>query len=191
MKVSGVSLVHVEENFHVTLMDSTGAAIGPSNPLPTTSSGGGGSSHVIIDSQTAGLALAANQQSNALTDEELRLSAVEVVDAPTSITPKAVTATASGETVIITPSSGNAVRLWWYNLSANPNNSAHAVVGLRFGTGAEDFYRTALSQYGAATAHSFKAGKSYYQGGTNEPLILNSDVAQTIYVNIDFEEVTP
>lgn len=105
------------------------------------------------------------------------------------IVPLHVTAVSSGETLILTPTSGKSIRLWWYNIGADPANSAKVVVGLRFGSGGTDFYKTGLSQYGAATAHSFKAGKSYYQGGVDEALYINMSAAQTVYVNIDYEIV--
>lgn len=108
------------------------------------------------------------------------------------IAAKSVTATASGTTLIASPSVGsNAIRLWWYNLSADPANGAHVVAGLRFGIAGTDFYKAKLSQYGAATAHSFKSGRSYLQGAVGEGLYVNLDLSQTVYVNIDYEEVTP
>lgn len=112
-----------------------------------------------------------------------------VVDSESPIIPFSKTITLANTTVIVGPNSGKSIRLWWYNISANPGNSQNSVVSLRFGTGGVDFYKTALSQYGAATAHSFKAGKSYYQGPVDTALYINCDVAQTIYVNIDYEEV--
>ncbi len=108
-----------------------------------------------------------------------------------AITPKHVTANTTGETTIITPTSGNAIRLWWYNIAADPANTGHVTIGLRFGTGNTDFYKVGLSQYGAATAHSFKSGKSFHQGAVDQPLLINLSGNQTTYVNIDYEEVTP
>ncbi len=115
-----------------------------------------------------------------------------VVEGNVGVTPLHKTATDSGNTSVIAPSDGTkAIRLWWYNLGADPGNSAHVVAALRFGAAGTDFYKTALSQYGAATAHSFKAGLSYHQGAAGEALFINLNVAQTVYCNIDYEEVTP
>lgn len=112
-----------------------------------------------------------------------------VTEAAASIIAKAVEAPDAGPTTIATPAAGKAIRLWWYNIGAHPTNSAPVVVALRFGNAGTDFYKTALSQYGAATAHSFKSGKSFVQGAVDQPLVLNKDVPQMVYVNIDYEEV--
>lgn len=112
-----------------------------------------------------------------------------VDDAEGAITPLHLTVSASGETSIVQPASGKSIRLWWYNIGADPANSANVVASFRFGTGGTDFFKTGLSQYGAASGHSFKAGKSYYQGGVDESLYVNLSAAQTVYVNIDYEEI--
>ena len=106
-----------------------------------------------------------------------------------AITAKAVTATASGTTTLHTPSAGNAIRLWWYNMGCNPDAGASVVVGLRWTTGGTDFFSTKLSQYGGQISHSFKAGRSYVQGGVDEALVANLDSAQTVYFNFDYEEI--
>lgn len=108
-----------------------------------------------------------------------------------AVTPKSVAASAAGANLIVTPSAGKAVRLWWYNIGAHPSNGAHVVAGLRFTASGVDFFNTALSQYGASASHSFKAGKSYHQGGADESLYVNLSTAQTVFCNIDYEEVTP
>lgn len=108
------------------------------------------------------------------------------------IAAKSVTATASGTTLIASPSVGtNAIRLWWYNLGANPDNGASVVAGLRWTTGGTDFFVTKLSQYGGQIAHSFKSGRSYIQGAAGEGLYVNLSATQTVYCNIDYEEITP
>lgn len=112
--------------------------------------------------------------------------------APGSVTPKKLKAIASGESVVVAPAAGNAIRLWWYSLCAKATNGAEVEVGLRFGAGQTDFFQASLSQYGGIFSHSFKAGENaYHQGGVDQPLIVNLDSAQTVYVNIDYEEVTP
>lgn len=114
---------------------------------------------------------------------------VEITDS--AIIPRHVTTASAGETVIATPAAGKAIRLWWYSLTANADNSATVVAGLRFGTGGTDFFKQSLSKYGQGTAHSFKSGASFHQGAVNQPLIVNLDSAQIVYANIDYEEVTP
>ena len=114
---------------------------------------------------------------------------VSVVDSEGAITPIAVTATAAGTAVCITPSSGKAIRLWWYNVGAHPSNTAPVLAGLRFGIGGTDFFKAALSQYGASASHSFKAGKSYYQGPVDTPLYINLNTAQTVLGNFDYQEI--
>ena len=126
-----------------------------------------------------------------LTREELDLAPV-VVDEPEGlIIAKSGQTNSAGPFSVATPGAGKAIRLWWYNIGAHPDNGATAVVSLRFGAAGVDFYKTALSKYGAATAHSFKSGKSYVQGDVDQPLVLILDVAQQVYINIDYEEVTP
>jgi len=117
------------------------------------------------------------------------IDALPTAEVERPIIPKSVKTSSAGTTLIAAPTSGKSIRLWWYNISANPSNSANVEASLRFTTTGLDFYKTSLSQYGAATAHSFKAGDAYYQGGVNESLYLNLDNAQTVYVNIDYEEV--
>lgn len=112
-----------------------------------------------------------------------------VIADESEITPLHKTFTSSGATIFVTPAAGKRIRLWWYNLGADPANGAHVIAALRFGVAGTDFYKTALSQYGAATAHSFKAGRSYHQGAVDESLYVNLSAAQTVYGNIDYEEV--
>lgn len=108
-----------------------------------------------------------------------------------AITAKNVIATLSGDTTVHTPTAGKKIRLWWYNMAAHPANAGHVIAALKFAAGGIPFNRTPLSQYGAATAHSFKSGRSYVEGAVNEALIVNLDSANPVYVNVDFEEVTP
>jgi hypothetical protein len=117
---------------------------------------------------------------------------VQAVDITENVTiARHVTVAAAEETIVVTPASGKAIRLWWYSVTASANNTSMVVVGLRFGAGGTDFFRTSLSMHGQGMAHSFRAGHSYYQGAVNQALIVNLDSAQTIFVNIDYQEVTP
>lgn len=130
-------------------------------------------------------------QTDSLTDAELRASNVGVDVSEAGITPKSATATTSGTTTIVTPSSGKAIRLYWFELSARSTNSAAVVAGLRWTTGGADFFQDDFSQYGGKVSHSYKGGRSYTQGGADEALVINLSASQTVYVNIDYEEVTP
>lgn len=109
-----------------------------------------------------------------------------------AIIPIHKTANTIGDTAAIVPSAPEkAIRLWWYNLGADPANGGHVVAALKFGAGGTPFYKTGLSQYGAATAHSFKAGRSFFQGAAGETLFVNLSAPQTVYGNFDYEEVAP
>jgi hypothetical protein len=133
---------------------------------------------------------------NTVGAESVHSEAVTLVDTSgaaitRTVTPKAVTCSSSGNNLLLAPASGKAIRIWWYYLGADPANSANVTAALRFATGGTDFFKTSLSQYGAAVSHSFKAGQSYYQGAADESLYANLGAAQTVYVNFDYEEVTP
>ena len=108
-----------------------------------------------------------------------------------AVTPETVTASATGETTVVSPSAGKAIRLWWFHLQAKSTNSAEVTASLRFGSGSADFFTTDLSQYGGGIAHNYKAGRGYHQGAADQPLIVNLSAAQTVYANVDYEEITP
>lgn len=107
------------------------------------------------------------------------------------ITPKHVRTAVMGNTLIVAPASGKAIRLWWHSVTAHADNSATVVAGLRFGPSGTDFWAQSLSKYGQGAAHGYKSGDAYYQGGVDQILYVNLDAAQLVYVNIDYEEVTP
>lgn len=123
-----------------------------------------------------------------LTDAELRASAVVVSTERDSVTAKSVTTDNAGDKVIVSPSSGKKIRLYWYSMAANPGNAGHNVVGFKFGTN-DEFVSVPLSQYGAAFAHSFRAGESYVEGAADEDLIMTLSDAYEITANVDYEEV--
>jgi len=159
-------------------------------------SSAGTPSHVVLPDTQVGLTRAELDSAPVIVDTGITQPTTPndvqpVTESAASIIAKAVDAPNAATTTIATPASGKAIRLWWYNIGAHPTNTAPVVVSLRFGDAGTDFYKTALSQYGAATAHSFKSGKSFVQGAVDQPLVLNKDVAQMVYVNIDYEEVTP
>lgn len=113
---------------------------------------------------------------------------------PTSVSEDAVTAfslttSSSGTTNVKAPASGKSIRLYWWGLSASPTNSAAVIAGLRWTAGGTNFVTVPLSQYGGIFAHGYKGGRSYVQGGVDEALVLSLDSAQTVSINIDYEEV--
>lgn len=105
--------------------------------------------------------------------------------------PISVTATDADNTVVHAPAAGNAVRLWWYQMSARSTNSAEVVAGLRFGDAGTLFGTTPLSQFGGSIAHHFRDGRAYVQGAVDATLFINLTAAQTVYVTVETEEITP
>ncbi len=102
-----------------------------------------------------------------------------------------VDATSSGTTTVKAPASGRALRLYYYSLSADPENTAKVKAGLRWTAAGANFAAANLSQYGGVFAHSYKNGDSYVQGGVDEALVVNLSAAQLVTVNIDYEEINP
>lgn len=128
-----------------------------------------------------------------VTNDEPAVDEMGVVVRQTSKPAQTATAlgTASGTTVIVTPASGNKIRLYWYSLQARPTNSAMVTAGLRFGAAGKNIHTHELSQYGGLFAHSFKAADGYVEGAVNEAIYISQDAAQPVRANIDYEEVTP
>ncbi len=171
------------------IIDSTASLVTKGVIVGKTTAGGG--SYVSVKVNPSG-ALSADVSGSTVALDAPTLAALETTNSipvNASITPKSATANTAGNTLVHQPAAGKALRLWWYNLGAKPDNTAHVLTGLRFTTAGADFFSTYLSQYGASASHSFKAGQSFYQGGIDEGLYVNLDVAQTVKINIDFEEV--
>lgn len=109
-----------------------------------------------------------------------------------SVLTKPITASAIGNTLIVAPSVPvNSIRLWWYGITADPDNSAKVVAGIRFGAAGDFIHRQSYSRYGQSFAHNWKAGEAFVDGAPGESLFVNLDAAQLVYVNIDYEEITP
>lgn len=148
-------------------------------------------------------------QTDALTDAQLRASPVPVsasidttglatdtnqntiislLDDGSTFVKTTTAATASGNNTIYTPASGKFIRLYFFGYSAGANVTG-VLAGLRFGTSGTIFDKQYLVAAGQPYARNIQAGKRYIDGAVDEPLIVNLDATQTVYVNIEIEEI--
>lgn len=104
-----------------------------------------------------------------------------------SFTKETKTASTSGNNTVYTPGSGKSVRLHFFGYSAGSNVTG-VLVSLRWGSGTP-FDRQYLVAPGQPYARNIQAGKRYIDGPVDEPLIVNLDDAQTVYVNYEVEEI--
>jgi len=112
------------------------------------------------------------------------------VDIPDTTTlAKSVTASASGDTTIHTPTASNRVRLGYLCLSADGANSADVTVIVKFTVGGSTLYKVSLKA-GAIWARNIGAGQRYLDGGINNALIVNLSTTQTVHVSIEYTETT-
>ncbi len=104
-----------------------------------------------------------------------------------TFTKSSTVANASGDTTLVTPGSGQAVRLFFFGYSASPSNGASVLCALRFGsnTAFDNQYLSPSQPY----ARNIGAGRKYVQGAANEALIINLSAAQTVYCNIEYSLV--
>lgn len=104
-----------------------------------------------------------------------------------SITKVCITATASGDTTIITPGAGKKIRLFKFSYSADGNNAAGTVVALKFGTNPE------IDKQWLDPKQPYADGLTmrYYDGGIDEALKINLSAAVStgIYVNVAYQEI--
>lgn len=105
-----------------------------------------------------------------------------------AITALSTTTSTIGAQNVVTPASGKKIRLYWWGLSASPDNTATNIVSLRWTTTGTDFVKVPLSQYGGIFAHSYKGGRAYVEGAVDEALAINLSSAQSVTLNIDYEE---
>lgn len=113
----------------------------------------------------------------------------DVIVSSETFTKKTVTASSSGNNTIHTPASGKKIRLHFFGYSAGSSVTG-VLAGLRFASGGTVFDQQYLVAPGQPYARNIQAGKRYIDGGTDEALIVNLNAAQTVYVNIEVEEVT-
>lgn len=88
------------------------------------------------------------------------------------------TVTASGDTTIFTPGSGNAVRLFWVSAINDPDESSTPLIKVLIGS--TELYRA------YAVAHW-----EVFEGAANEVLKVNLSGAASVAVTAHIEEFTP
>lgn len=88
------------------------------------------------------------------------------------------TVSASGDTDVITPAGGNAIRVFWVYALGDPDNATSPLITVSIG---------ATSIYaGYALAHW-----EIFEGAADEPVTVNLGSAETVAVTIHYEEFTP
>lgn len=105
-----------------------------------------------------------------------------------TFTKKSVTASSSGNNTIHTPAAGKKIRLYFFGYSAGSDVTG-VLCALKFGTAGTVFDRQYLSAAGQPYARNIQAGKRYVDGAVDEVLVLNLSAAQTIYTNVELEEI--
>lgn len=128
-----------------------------------------------------------NLNTSALALEATQINGDQIVGSQT-LTKKTVTASASGPNTIHTPAAGKKVRLYYLGYSAGATVSG-VLVGMRFTAGGADFDNQYLISPGQPFGRNIQAGKRYIDGGTDELLVVNLSAAQTVYCNVELEEV--
>lgn len=131
-----------------------------------------------------------------LTNTELRASPVSIagtVDSnvlndtaihkfkPGVRTTRVFTIATLGDNTIVTPTVGTRLRVFWVGYSSSENNTAEVLALLKFGTN-PNIYGWYLGAPGAFSHWE------PVEGGLNEPLIVNLSGAQSVQVNVTFEE---
>lgn len=89
--------------------------------------------------------------------------------------------TTSGETVLVSPAAGNAVRLRWLYAATSENNGQEVEVTVRLG--GTVIYTFPLGAPGIF-AHS-----SVRDGAVDADLTVTLNVAAPVYINLEYEEV--
>lgn len=104
----------------------------------------------------------------------------EVSNDPASIPLSAITGTLSSgnPTLTVSPSSGNAIRLWWVSAIPDPDNSATG--SARVTLGATEVYRA------PALAH-----RQRFDGASDESITVTIIGDGSFDVTIHYEEFTP
>lgn len=98
------------------------------------------------------------------------------------------TVSTSGNTTLITPTSGRRVRLFYVLMNADGANAADVTSAVRFGASGSLVYPVCLKA-GSIFARNIGAGRRYVQGAINEALIANLSAAQTVNLTVEWEEV--
>lgn len=82
----------------------------------------------------------------------------------------------SGDNVVITPSLGNSIRVFWVSFIPDPDNVSNPVVTVKIGE--SPIY------VGYAMAHW-----EIFEGGVDESVVVNLETAQPVAVTIHYQEV--
>lgn len=102
-----------------------------------------------------------------------------------SLTKTSITATASGDTTIVSPPAGKKIRLYKFGYSADGLNALGTVVGLKFGVNA------VIDKQNLQPAQPYADGLTmrYYDGGIDEVLKVNLSLSVTVgvYVNVAYQ----
>jgi hypothetical protein len=137
----------------------------------------------------AGNAGTETQRVSISTDDVNLTSMIALLDDGSTFTKKTVTASTAGNNTLHTPASGKKIRLYFFGYSAGADVTG-LVAALKFTTSGTVFDRQYLIAAGQPYARNIQAGKRYIDGGVDEALILNLDVSQTVYCNVELEEIT-
>lgn len=92
---------------------------------------------------------------------------------------------ASGNQTVITPSTGKRLLVHWVGMSASTSNSAGIRAIIKFTSASTD----AKYDWDLGVPGQFSHWETL-RGGLNETLVLNLSGAQTVRVNVTFEEST-
>lgn len=178
--ITGLGLLHLESLLLITNTTSNEKIYQFNDPaLGATISGTEGNQVVTLTFDTTSMA----------DTDRLQIWVIDPKSVQT-LTKKTVTASSSGTNTIHTPAAGKKVRLYYLGYSAGATVTG-VLVGMRFTAGGTDFDNQYLVTPGQPFGRNIQAGKRYIDGGTNEALVVNLSAAQTVYVNIEIEEITP
>lgn len=89
----------------------------------------------------------------------------------------ATTITAAGDTTLITPAAGNAIRVVWVSAIPSPDNTAANRVRFSFGAGPAFYEAYALSHW------------EVFQGGVDVPLVVNAQTAEPVSITVHYRQV--
>ena len=115
--------------------------------------------------------------------------APEQVLVPISISRKSQIITTSGDTTILTPTSGKKLRIYGFGYSASGTlGTGNLLVQWKFASGGtykDAQYLTGNQPFSKTPGN----GKFCYDGGVNEPFIVTLSSIADIAVNLDYEEI--
>ena len=89
-----------------------------------------------------------------------------------------------GDNIVLTPTAGLSVRLFYLSLGAPGANASPETVAVRFAS-ATAMYTIPLVP-GAVWSRNIGAGKYYLQGAVNDTLILNNPTGQSLCWSAEF-----